>query len=204
MADKIKKMIPTLIISLLIISLLVVTMLLWMCVSYHREKNRRENAVSNAQLLANKIKLGVDVEQSRNQLIEIVDGKDAFAAVSAIMALGEIKDNSNETLDCILRAIRRKEVFALDREAARALSKIKPERADIIDELIHQLDNEPRDVSWFSAEALGEIGTAAKKALPKLNEKLSSNDHLLKKSCEMAIQKILQGEGGSPSQETEQ
>ncbi|MGE0269235.1 MAG: hypothetical protein AB7S78_12360 [Candidatus Omnitrophota bacterium] len=191
MATKLKKVIAFIFVGSLTVGFLCVSWALWMCVSYNHERSRREEANMTAKVLANRMTMGVNVDESRKQLIAIIDGDKEFDAVQAIVALGETKDQSDETIDCILRSIKRRNVLALPREAARALIQIKPKREDIIDELILQLDSD-MDVSSFSADALGSIGKAAQKALPKLREKMFlTNRPILSERCAIAVDLIL-------------
>lgn len=191
MATKLKEMAAIFLIVFLSVALICVSVTLWIVVSYHRAIDARKEAAMQIEILGNKMELGDEVEQSRKKLIEIIDGNVEFNAVHAAHALGRVKDNSSDALDCLLRAMKRSEMKTLNKEAVQALAKIKPKREDIIDELMHQLDYETRDVSWFAADALGAIGRDAEKALPKLKEKMSSKDESLSLASSKAVERIL-------------
>lgn len=171
--------------AFLLTGLLIVSPLLLV----HYYEYTRLQTAEKARILGDKIHDGIEVEQSRRELIEMIDGGNEETAGYAIYALGETKDNSQETLDCLLRALK-KENPSLKRAAAIAFTEIKHQREDIIDELIKQLDS-TWDVSVFSAEALGNIGKAAQKALPKLKENARSEGELKSSACKKAIELIL-------------
>ncbi len=153
------------------------------------ERNRRIGVAAQARNYADKIVEGVDVDEHRGKLIQMADGDREFDAGYAISELGRIRDNSEASLDCILRALR-SDSHTLNKAGTLALIRIKSSREDIIEELIKNLDQEGKDISWYSAEALGAIGSSAIKALPKLKEKVNSRDKLLAEGAKIAVSQI--------------
>ena len=91
----------------------------------------------------------------------------SFEAVSAVVAIGDSGQAAIPIVDEVAKLVLSDDPYVA-REAARALSKLGPYAIGAVDVLEHQVANGDAgdDVTWFSAEALGAIGSEARKSLP--------------------------------------
>ena len=130
-------------------------------------------------------------EQSReiDELIDIASRGTSFARVHAIVALGSLGTMARRASDSLIQALTCGDPY-IEREAARALGPITKGTNVAVNALIVQLKEESRDVVWFAADSLGEIGEPARIAIPRLQTAAKSDDFNMARSAKAAIEKL--------------
>lgn len=113
------------------------------------------------------------------ELLAIAQSKYSFAATNAVVGLGEIGSSASAVIGPLAELLKSPDSF-VSREAARALSRLGPLSAPVLSELENAVVHGRADVdtTWFAAEAVGNIGPPARRALPMLREKMGKSQIL--------------------------
>jgi HEAT repeat protein len=130
------------------------------------------------------------------ELIGILNSKWRFARCQACYAMGEIGQLASPALPDLMRAADCGDGFVQE-AAVYTLSKIGPSAAPAIDLLEKKLRLAMATSSngletWHAADALGNIGYSAVKAIPVLEEALQSNDATLVEHVAKSLQTLKQ------------
>lgn len=136
-----------------------------------------------------------DAEPSRpplEELIRSLDDPSAPNRFSAAQALGERGQESSPAVGLLLQKALNDPDAGVRIEAAMALYKIDRRVDKILPFLVHALQDPDEVRRWVAADCLGEIGPAAREAIPHLREALGreSRSGLIRKSLSLALAKI--------------
>jgi hypothetical protein len=129
------------------------------------------------------------------ELLKIAQGQYSFGATVATVAIGDAETSAKQILPEIASLLKSPNDFVA-REAAIALGKQKQASRAVLEDLESALDRNG-DTAVFAAEAVGEIGRAARRSVPVLKSKLG-RWKLLDDAITNAIKKIeIDGRNGA-------
>ncbi len=154
--------------AILLVVILVPSVLGWIWATKLDTPMHRRIVHREIQSIIQKAKLHPDDATFCHELLRRAQSVYSFEASTAASALGRIGDAAIPVMKDIAKLMRSKNPYVRS-EAAIALSNLGPRSAVVLDELVEQVKKVPSDeVSWFAAEALGEIGAPAVKYAPLL------------------------------------
>ena len=115
---------------------------------------------------------------------------------AAVRALGVVGAGSNRALPSLTAALQDRE-WQVRGVAALALGQFGNEvPEETVTELIKQLSDDHAAVRMAVASALGEIGAAARQALPSLRDLAEDEDTAVRAAAEAAVLKLSAGKEG--------
>jgi HEAT repeat protein len=125
-------------------------------------------------------------------LIQALNDPEAAIRFSAAQGLGERAAESESAVGLLLQKALRDPDGGVRLEAAMALYKIDGHAEKILPMLIKALHDPDEVRRWIAADCLGEIGPAAKEAVPALRGMLEQDfkSPLIRASVALALQKI--------------
>jgi HEAT repeat protein len=151
---------------------------------------RRRLVAWEIQNLSDQVKANPNDTQIIKQLALLARSKYSFKATLAAVEIGNLGLSSRPVILDLSELLNSSDPF-VSREAANSLSKLGP----ISEPALKALEAKVRygdpyqDTTWFSAEALGNIGKPARHCIPLLRSKLGSGsrqfEFCLKKSLEL-------------------
>jgi HEAT repeat protein len=126
------------------------------------------------------------------ELVQALNDPDAATRFSAAQALGEGGDESQSAVGLLLQKALRDPDGGVRLEAAMALYKIDRHAEKILPMLIKALQDADEVRRWIAADCLGEIGPAAREAVPALHALLQQQfkSPLIRASVALALEKI--------------
>ena len=101
-------------------------------------------------------------------LVEMLKSTNDSVRSSAAAGIGGLGPDGSSAAPALAQALKEDPNPYVRRAAAITLSEIKPDPAVVMPALLKGLDEKGTDVPWFSAEALGKLGSKAKEAVPVL------------------------------------
>jgi len=126
--------------------------------------------------------------------------KDKTVVIWAYVALMALEDDTSEShLKGLAELLKPTHEVPVRTQAAQALGVMKERAKSQVSPLMKALDDKESGVVAMAAWALGNIGSAADKAVPSLEElsKRKGVDELVKNTAEAAVKKI-QGKAEQP------
>lgn len=121
-------------------------------------------------------RIGPEASEAIPYLKEFLTNEDDGTKIATLTALGNMKEKAKEL------SLEIKEILLKDRNsnvryyAAQALGEIKPSKDEIINALIETLKQDQSAVQNGAIDALGKMGSNAKKAVPDLIKALDNNE----------------------------
>ena len=151
----------------------------------------RQAALARLQELRRKVESDPADPSALNKIVDTLrKGSTSFERTRAAVTLGELGALAEPAVPALADALNCRDEF-VEREAARALGKIGPKAKLATPELASILEEkEGRDVSWFSAEALGEIGGLSPTEMNKLERASRSDDESLAMYASRALRQL--------------
>ena len=126
---------------------------------------------------------------AHDEIRAVLNGKWGFAQTYACGVIRELGTKGSAFIPDLIRALNCGDQFT-EREAARALGTAAVGDPQPVPALIQKLSEERRDVGWFSAEALGNIGAPAISAIPALKAAASSRSPTMVTKAKSALKKL--------------
>ncbi len=155
------------------------------------------------ELLAQKLTAFTQIEKERAMIGLGHLGKKAAAATDEVWKLMTDPSKNSQTrgaytywritgeIDEPLKILTQQlDTLSYKRDAIRRLSEMGPDAAPMLAKLQKELDNEEDDVVELAVLAIGNLGEAAKPAIPALIEKLKHDDLLIREAARESIAKI--------------
>jgi HEAT repeat protein len=139
--------------------------------------------------------LGANVQKNPNdaqaldELKAVLNGKWSFARTYACTVLKNLGPKAEPLTVDLIGALNCGDMF-VEREAARALGTVAVGDPRPVPALIRKLSEDDRDVAWFSAEALGNIGVPAIPAIPALENAAMSKWDSMAYHAKEALRKL--------------
>lgn len=155
-------------------------------------RQRIETPGDRRAIAARLRELGDRVEKNPNdthaldEIRTILNGHWSFARTYACTVLRELGTKAKPLTTDLVAALDCGDRF-VEREAARALGTVAVGDPQPVPALIRKLSEDGRDSAWFSAEALGNIGTPALPAIPALEKAAMSKWDSMATSAKKAL-----------------
>jgi HEAT repeat protein len=135
-----------------------------------------------------------DAKSALGELIDLVNSDWRFVRCQACCALGEVGNAAVPALPDLMRAAVCGDGF-VEEAAVWALAQLGPNAAPAVDLSIKKVENAVENSSegietWHAAEALGNIGEAARKSVPTLERALNSNDETLRRKARESLKEL--------------
>ena len=132
------------------------------------EASRRKAVTSKIRELVSQAKEN-PADSTIKQISSYMKAGDSFTRTYAAASLVELGPLARPVVSDLIVALDSGDPY-LEREAARALAAIGPDASEAVPALRAKAMLVDRDVGWFSAEALGDIGLPAVVALEDLRK----------------------------------
>jgi len=129
----------------------------------------------------------------------VLNGEWSFARTYACGVLSELGGLARPAVPDLVRALNCGD-GPVEREAARALGDVAIGDPRPVPALMAKLSNEEDDVAWFSAEALGKIGSPAIQAIPALEKASASPNASMRHAAEDALRRLNAAGHSGPEQ----
>jgi hypothetical protein len=145
---------------------------------------------SEARELVRRLRVNPNDSNSIEALMKMTQSTYSFEAVVAVVAIGDIGDAAIPVIQDIAKLLK-SDNSTIRREAARSLAKLGPRSREVLDVLVFHVGKIPSDdESWFSAEAIGEIGEPAIECLDLLRSRLGTGSPQFDDSLLKAIKQL--------------
>ncbi len=125
-------------------------------------------------------------------LIDSLQDKIELVRFHAAVALGNLAGDARPAVPALIHAALWDEDAAVRVEAAMALWKIDHKGPLVLHVLIKALDDVNELICWIAAERLGQLGSAARQAVPALRQALQRDFRiaLVKKAVLLALERV--------------
>jgi len=149
----------------------------------------RDRVVAYLRALKADVELHPEKSQSLDKIRAILNGRWGFDRMYACGVLGELGPKARPAIPDLIAALNCGD-GVVERESARAIGEIALGDPRPVEALIREVKLARGDVSWFSAEALGNIGEPALSAIPVLEKAALSTDDNMVYSAQEALKKL--------------
>ena len=167
--------------------------LLILCIVFVRShvetSGDRERISAKIKQLQQEIEMNPQDGKPLLELEGIVAGNWSFARTIACVALGKLGGKARHSSRVLLEALDCGDPY-VEGEAARALGSVGDDSPDVVMALVGKLSDPASGAAWFAADSLGNLGAAAKIAIPALEKARASDWPPMQYSAEMALGKL--------------
>lgn len=149
---------------------------------------------------------GADAEPVADSLVAALDDKSSFVRANVAAALQQMPDQADyaDQVVPVLAGLLESDEPDLKRMVATNLISVETDAArPLMPQLIASLDDEDRDVVYYCAQVLGNMGPDAAVALPKLRALETADDDELQAAVTMAIESIAPEADSAPEDASE-
>ncbi len=185
---------PRTLIFLIGIGLLISTLLLggWVTLMHTDNPIRREMIAKEMREMVTQIRNNPEDQQLVERVRAAIRSDYYFESLSGINTVKRLGPLGAFAVDDLISVLHQEDQTNR-RDVMLALSAIGPAAAPAIPELTEALRTDTgKDVAWFAAQALGNIGITDESVMNALDEATHSKDHILAEEATKALRQLRQ------------
>jgi hypothetical protein len=156
---------------------------------FESDRARAHREAQRMQELKQEVQKNPNNREALDEIVDYLNGNWVFSRQYAAGTLRQLGPLAKPAVPDLIRALNCGE-NVVEREAAIALGAVSVGMPDAVEPLRRKLTEFKRDVAWFAAESLGEIGKPALVAMPDLEEVAKSPVSNMADSAKRALKEL--------------